>query len=486
MLESVMKISLRSGRRPVAGLPGKMKVVGVVSGGLTEAGRELDQAYSGILSKALKASKFRGDEGTALTLVADETFLVLLGLGQKRGVRADRVRQAGARVARKALELGVREVAVENFFADRLGKEAASYALAEGLYLGSYRFDRYKSDARPVRVRYWIAKGRGRAVEEAERMAAATAYARDLANEPPNVLTPEALAEEAVKLAEQAGFEVQVLGPKEIEALGMGAFLAVARGSENPPRLIHLTYRPEEKPRRRVALVGKGLCYDAGGYSLKPTEGMLHMKADMAGAAAVLGTFKALAEFRPAVEVHGVVAAAENKISGRAYVVGEVVRTMSGKTVEVANTDAEGRLTLADALYYAGREAPDAILSIATLTGSSVVALGRKIAALFATEERLAEALREAGGAEGEKLWPMPLEPSYEPLLKSEVADLKNVGTREGGAIQAALFLKQFVRDPFVHLDIAGPAFQREAWELGPAGATGFGVRTLTRWVRSL
>jgi len=235
-----------------------------------------------------------------------------------------------------------------------------------------------------------------------------------------------------------------------------------------------------------VALVGKGLCYDAGGYSLKPTEGMLHMKADMAGAAAVLGTFKALAEFRPAVEVHGVVAAAENKISGRAYVVGEVVRTMSGKTVEVANTDAEGRLTLADALYYAGREAPDAILSIATLTGSSVVALGRKIAALFATEERLAEALREAGGAEGEKLWPMPLEPSYEPLLKSEVADLKNVGTREGGAIQAALFLKQFVRDPFVHLDIAGPAFQREAWELGPAGATGFGVRTLTRWVRSL
>ncbi len=468
------------------GLPGKMKVVGVVSGGLTEAGQELDQAYSGILSKALKLGKFRGDFGSELTLVADGVFLMLLGLGQKRGVTADRVREAGVAVARKALELGAREVAVENFFADRLGKEAASYALAEGLYLGSYRFERYKSEAKPVRIRYWIAKGRGRAVEEAERMAAATAYARDLANEPPNVLTPEALAEAARALAEERGLEARVLGPEEIEALGMGAFLAVARGSDNPPRLIHLTYRPEEKPRRRVALVGKGLCFDTGGYSLKPTESMRHMKADMAGAAAVLGTFQALAEFRPPVEVHGVIAAAENKISGRAYVVDEVVRTMSGKTVEVVNTDAEGRLTLADALYYAGREAPDAIVSIATLTGSSVVALGRKIAALFATEERLAEALRAGGEAEGETLWPMPLEPRYQKLLKSEVADLKNVGTREGGAIQAALFLKQFVRDPFAHLDIAGPAFQREAWELGPAGASGFGVRTLTRWLRSL
>jgi len=470
----------------VVGLPGKMKVVGVVSGSLTEAGQELDRAYSGILSKALKLGKFRGEFGASLTVMAEDVFLVILGLGQKRGVTADRVREAGALVAQKALELRVREVAVENFFADRLGKEAASYALAEGLYLGSYRFNRYKSDAKPVKVRYWIARGRGRAVEEAERMARATTFARDLANEPPNVLTPEALADAAVSLADASGFEARVLGPEEIEELGMGAFLAVARGSDHPPRFIHLIYRPEEKVRRRVAIVGKGLCFDTGGYSLKPTQNMRHMKADMSGAAAVLGTFQALAEFRPSVEVHGVIAAAENKISGRAYVVDEVVRTMSGKTVEVVNTDAEGRLTLADALYYASREAPEAIVSIATLTGSSVVALGRKIAALFATEERLAEELRESGALEGETLWPMPLEPRYEKLLKSDVADLKNVGTREGGAIQAALFLKQFVRDPFAHLDIAGPAFQRESWELGPAGASGFGVRTLTRWIRSL
>jgi len=470
----------------VIGLPGKMKVVGVVSGSLTEAGRELDQAYSGMLTKALKLGKFKGALGSELVLLAGDVLVMLVGLGQKRGVTPDRVREVGAQVGKKAVELGVREVAVENFFADRLGKEAASYALAEGLYLGSYRFTRYKTEAAPVRVRYWIAKGRGRAVEEAERMAEATAYARDLANEPPNVLTPEALADEALALAEAAGFEARVLGPEEIEALGMGAFLAVARGSANPPRLIHLTYRPEEKPRRRVALVGKGICFDTGGYSLKPSDRMRHMKADMSGAAAVLGAMRTLAHFRPPVEVHGVIAAAENKISGRAYVVDEVVRTMSGKTVEVANTDAEGRLTLADALYYASREAPDAILSIATLTGSATIALGRKIGALFATDERLGEAVRAQGAAEGEPLWPMPLEPRYERYLKSDVADLKNVGVREGGAIQAALFLKQFVRDPYVHLDIAGPAYQPEEWELGPQGASGFGVRTLARWLRTL
>ena len=480
-----MKISLRSGRRSVAGLPGKLKVVGVVSGMLTEAGQELDAAHSGLLSEALKIGRFRGEEGAFLVVAAGDVFLGLLGLGKKRGVSADRVREAGARVARKALELGVREVAVENFFADRLGKAEASFALAEGLYLGSYRFTRYKSEARPVRVRYWIAKGRGRAVEEARILAEATAYARDLANEPPNVLYPETLAAEAERLAKAFGFEVRVYDPDAIEAMGMGAFLAVARGSAHPPRLIHLVYRPET-PRRRVALVGKGLCFDTGGYSLKPTEAMRHMKADMSGAAAVLGTFRALAELRPPIEVHGVIAAAENKISGNAYVVDEVVRTMSGKTVEVVNTDAEGRLTLADALTYAGREAPDAIVSIATLTGSSVVALGRKVAALFATDDRLAEGLLEAAGAEGEKLWRMPLEKSYRKLLRSDVADLKNVGTREGGAIQAALFLTEFVRDPYAHLDIAGPAYQREDWELGPAGASGFGVRTLARWLRSL
>jgi len=477
-----MKIDLRSARRPVAELPAQLRVVGVVSGRLTDAGEALDAALGGALSAAVKRSKFRGREDEHLLLWHGGGYLLLLGLGGRRGVSPDRVRRAGVRVAREAIRLGVREVAVENFWADRLGREAASYALAEGLYLGSYRFVKYRSGAKAPRVRYWIARGRGRAVAEATVLAGATLYARDLVNEPPNRMTPERLAEEARALAATHGFEVEVLGPEQIEALGMGAFLAVARGSANPPRLIHLVYRPE-KPRRRVALVGKGLCFDTGGYSLKPTEGMQHMKADMAGAAAVLGTFRALAALRPAVEVHGIVAAAENKISGTAYVVDEVVRAMNGKTIEVKNTDAEGRLTLADALVYAGRQAPEAVVSIATLTGSAVVALGRKIAALFATNPRLGEALVRAADREGEKVWPMPLEEGYRKLLKSEVADIANVGTRQGGAIQAALFLTEFVREPYAHLDIAGPAFQPEEWEEGPAGATGFGVRTLARWL---
>ncbi len=485
MLKTMMKIDIRSARRPLEALPARMRAVGVVAGALTEEGLALDETLGGQLSATLRRSKFKGNVGETLTLAQGETFVLLVGLGGKRGVSADRVRRAGAVVAREALRLKVREVAVENFFADRLGKAEASYALTEGLYLGSYRFVKYKSGERAPRVRYWIARGRGRSVAEALVMAEATAFARDLVNEPPNVLTPEALAERARRLAETSGLEIEVLGPEEMEALGMGALLAVARGSSNPPRLIHLTYRPEVKPRRKVALVGKGLCFDTGGYSLKPTDFMKHMKGDMGGAAAVLGAMQAIARLKPAVEVHAYVAAAENKISGSAYVVDEVIRAMNGKTIEVKNTDAEGRLTLADALVYAGREAPDAIVELSTLTGAAVVALGKDIAGLFATDERLGEALRSAGAVEGEKLWPMPLEEDYKQLLKSDVADIANVGNREGGAIQAALFLTEFVRDPFVHIDIAGPAFQKQAWALGPAGGTGFGVRTLVRWLLS-
>jgi len=466
----------------VAALPAKLKVVGVVSGRLTEAGAQLDEAYSGRLSEAIKTFKFRGEFGSELVFLTEDAAVMLLGLGGKRGVDAARVREAGAKVAKKAIELGAREVAVENFFADRLGRDAATYALAEGLYLGSYRFDRYKSESRPVRVRYLIARGRGRQLDQAEVLSEATFYARDLVNEPPNALNPETLAAVAERLAEEEGFEVKVYREKELEEMGMGALLAVGRGAAVPPVLIHLVYRPEGA-KRRVALVGKGLCFDTGGYSLKPTQNMRHMKADMAGAAAVLGAMRAAARLGAPVEVHGVIAAAENKISGNAYVVDEVIRTFSGKTVEVKNTDAEGRLALADALGYIAREAPEAVVSVATLTGSAVVALGRAVAALFASDERLGEGIRRAGALEGEKLWPMPLEPSYERHLKSDVADIANVGTREGGAIQAALFLKNFVRDPFVHLDIAGTAFRPEAWELGPAGATGFGVRTLARWL---
>ena len=462
-----------------------MRVVSVVSGKLTEVGVALDEALGGVLSGALKRSRFRGEEGERLVLFHEDGFVVLLGVGGRRGLDPDRVRRAGARVARLAGELGVREVAVENFFADRLGREEASYALAQGLALGAYRFDRYRSGAKEPRLRFWIHRGRRAPLEEAGVMSRATWRVRDLVNEPPNVLGPGEFAARARELAEGAGVEFRELGREEMEELGMGALLAVARGAERPPRLLHLVYRPE-KPRRRVALVGKGLCFDTGGYSLKPTEGMRGMKADMAGAAVVLAAVLAAAELGLPLEVHGVMPLLENRISGGAYVVDEVVRTMSGKTVEVKNTDAEGRLVLADALYYAGQEAPDAVVSVATLTGSARIALGDRVGALFATDARLGEAVRRAGEREGEPLWPLPLFAGYRELLKSQVADISNVGTRAGGAIQAALFLAEFVRDPFVHLDIAGPSFLSSDWELGPAGATGFGVRSLVRWLAEL
>ena len=481
-----MKIELRSARRSIAEIKAQLYAVGVVSGQLTEAALELDQKLDGALSRYLRRTKFRGAEGETRYLELEAHPVLLVGLGMKRHLELERVRRLGGLVAREVLRLGFREAAVENFFWEKFGKDEAAYALAEGLYLGSYVFDRYKSEPGAKRVRYWIARGRGRAVEAAVRMAGATAYARDLVNEPPNALTPEALAEAARGLARELGLDVSVLGPEEMEDKGMGALLAVGRGSAHPPRLVHLVYRPEGSARAKVALVGKGMTFDTGGYSLKPRESMVGMKSDMAGAASVLGAMRVVGEARPDVEVHAVIAAAENRISDRAYLVDEVIRTMSGKTVEVKNTDAEGRLVLADALWYAGFEAPDGVISVATLTGAARVALGERIAALYATQPRLLEALREAGAAEGETLWPMPLERAYRKKLISHVADIANVGDRNGGSIQAALFLAEFVRDPYAHLDIAGPAFLKEAWELGPAGATGFATRSLARYLLGL
>jgi leucyl aminopeptidase len=278
---------------------------------------------------------------------------------------------------------------------------------------------------------------------------------------------------------------VEVLDEEAIASLGMGAFLAVAQGSANPPRFIRLRYAPPGA-RARLDLVGKGLTFDSGGYSLKPTESMTTMKGDMAGAAAVLGAMKSAALLGLPVEIRGYIAACENMISGRAYRVGDVLKTLSGKTVEVMNTDAEGRLTLADALCYAEREGAERILELSTLTGAAVVALGEEVAALFATEPAWGSLVQEAAHRAGEKVWPMPLEKAYREKLKSPVADLKNVGDRNGGAITAALFLSEFVRVPLAHLDIAGPAFAKKGHALGPEGGTGFGVRTILEVAQAL
>lgn len=456
-------------------------MVGVASSALLPEGEALDRALGGALAQALQATGFQGEVGETLLVQRPEGHFLLFGLGKRQDQGLDELREHGGRLAQALSKLSFREAAVEVFFAKRLGKQRASYALAEGLYLGGYRFSKYKSSKEEKGLRILLAGASAPEVEKAKVVAEAVNYARDLVNEPPNLLTPAELARRALALAEEVGLEAEVWDERRIEEEGMGAFLAVAKGSANPPRFIKLVYRAHPSM-GRVALVGKGLTFDTGGYSLKPTDSMSTMKSDMAGAAAVLGAMRAIAKLKPPYEVRAYIAAAENMISGSAYRVQDILRSYSGKTIEVLNTDAEGRLTLADALAYAEKEGAEQILELSTLTGAAVVALGEKVAALFSTDPALERRLLKAAEEAGEKVWPMPLEEAYREKLKSDFADLKNVGDRNGGAITAALFLTEFVKVPFAHLDIAGPAYAAKPHPLGPAGGTGFGVRTLIRF----
>jgi len=451
--------SLAEGQAP-------LKVAWVKEGRLLPQGEALDARLGGLLRRALEGASLK--EGESLLVAAPEGQVLLFGLGED-------ARSSGGRLAQALLRLRFPEALVEPL--------PEAYALAEGLLLGAYRFDRHRSEKEEKALTLRL-PGADEVLERARKVAEGVYLARDLVNEPPNLLTPEALAERALELG-ALGVEVEVLDEEAIASLGMGAFLAVAQGSENPPRFIRLRYAPPGA-RARLDLVGKGLTFDSGGYSLKPTESMTTMKGDMAGAAAVLGAMKSAALLGLPVEIRGYIAACENMISGRAYRVGDVLKTLSGKTVEVMNTDAEGRLTLADALCYAEREGAERILELSTLTGAAVVALGEEVAALFATEPAWGSLVQEAARRAGEKVWPMPLEKAYREKLKSPVADLKNVGDRNGGAITAALFLSEFVRVPLAHLDIAGPAFAKKGHALGPEGGTGFGVRTILELAQAL
>lgn len=446
-----------------------LKVLFSRNGALLPQGEALDARLGGFLRRALAEAGFKGEAGESLLLATPEGHFLVFGLGED-------LRSTGGRLAQTLLRYAFPQVLVEPL--------EDPYPLAEGLLLGAYRFDRYREKGEERALSLHLPGAEAAGLERVRKVAEGVYFARDLVNEPPNVLTPEALAEAALSLR-NLGVEVEVLDERAIAELGMGAFLAVAQGSENPPRFIALRYAPEGAT-ERLDLVGKGLTFDSGGYSLKPTEGMATMKGDMAGAAAVLGTMKGAALLGLPLELRGYIAACENLISGRAYRVGDVLKTLSGKTVEVMNTDAEGRLTLVDALAYAEREGARRILELSTLTGAAVVALGEEVAALFATEEAWGQKVAEAARRAGEKVWPMPLEKAYREKLKSPVADLKNVGDRNGGAITAALFLAEFVRVPLVHLDIAGPAFAKKAYALGPEGGTGFGVRTILELVQSL
>jgi leucyl aminopeptidase len=326
-----------------------------------------------------------------------------------------------------------------------------------------------------------------RGIVDGSHRASGTVFARDLVNEPSSVMTPSAIARAAKSLAGQKGIRCSVFGKKEIRALKMEAFLGVARGSEEEPKFIKLSYRGGGK--KTICLVGKGITYDSGGLSLKPATGMETMKCDMAGAAAILGVFEALASMKPKINVTGLIAACENMPSGHAIKPGDVVRAMNGKTIEVVNTDAEGRLILADALSYADKFVKsEYTIDVATLTGACMIALGEDIAGVFSDSDTLAKELLDAAQIAGEKVWRMPIAKEYEEGLKSPIADISNVSKiRYGGAINGALFLREFSggNTKWAHLDIAGPAFCEKETALTRFGGTGFGVRTLLSFIET-
>ena len=446
------------------------------------------------LSELLERRRFKGKPGESVSLQRLEArpgTVILVGLGEPAGFDGNALRAATASIARAAAAAGSRSLALA-LPVEGLEPGAATAAMAEAVRLSLYADHRFRSEPDPKPVPELVTllglpEGSEAGLRSIDGLCAGVELARQLVAAPPNVAPPAALADAAATIATDHGLELKVLERSDCEALGMGAYLGVAQGSDLPPKFIHLTYRPAGAPRRRVALVGKGLTFDSGGYNLKVAGSQIDMmKYDMGGSAAVLGAMRAIAQIRPeGVEVHAIVASCENMISGGAMHPGAILTASNGKTIEINNTDAEGRLTLADALVYAGKLEPDVIVDLATLTGACVIALGEEIAGLWSCSDGLADALLTAGQAGGESFWRMPLRSSYKEGLKSAFADLKNTGPRPGGSITAALFLQDFVPKnlPWAHLDIAGTVWSDKGRSLDPAGATGFGVRTLVHWI---
>jgi leucyl aminopeptidase len=460
----------------------------------------LDRSLGGLLSRSLDEERFRARVGDTAYVHAGGRLgagrVLVVGLGPRDEVTAETIRRAAAAAARRARDLGARQVAVRLFGVGRIPAETRAGAIAEGVRLGLYTFDRYRTakedDRRVEAVTLLAGEAREQAaarrgVRAAELAAEATCFARDLINEPANTVTATHLAEVARRIAKEAGLAIVVHDRTACERMGMGSFLGVNRGSAEPPQFIHLTYRPKGRARRRLCLIGKGITFDSGGLDLKTAEGMAWMKGDMSGAAAVLGVMKVLPRLAPPVEVHALVAATDNMPSGTATKPGDILRAMNGKTIEVNNTDAEGRLTLADAIAYArAKVKPDEIVDIATLTGACAIALGQLCAGAMTNNPALQARVLRAAGAAGERVWPLPLVEEYKEGLRSDVADLKNTGPRYGGALTAGLFIREFAGDtPWVHLDIAGAAFTDKDLPYACKGGVGFGARTLLGYAQA-
>jgi leucyl aminopeptidase len=473
-------------------------------------------AVTNAAAKVLESGEFKATLGESVLVHAPNGLkaerLLVVGLGKAKTLGVDEVRKAAGTAVRAAKPRGLKEIAIafpeEHALSDEHLEELpcplTSRSLVEGATLAEVDYDTYRSDRkdRSLQTLTVVAKETERSTtaeiqagfDEGLIVAAAQNFTRALVNEPGNVLTPTELGKRAAAMCAEKGLKCEVYSTEKLHELKMGAFWAVAQGSAEPPTLIVMTYEPKLSRSDKAAvgapvlgLVGKGITFDTGGISIKPADGMEKMKYDMAGAGAMIGAMRAIAELKPNVKVIGIVCSAENMPDGKAFKPGDVVTAMSGKTIEIVNTDAEGRLVLADGLHYAKTLGCTHLINAATLTGACVVALGILNAGLFSNDEGAWEKFQEATKTSGEKFWRLPCTDDYKDQIKSHIADIMNTGkTRWGGAISAAMFLKEFVGDtPWIHLDIAGCAWNDEVKPWMANGPSGIAVRSIIEWVRS-
>ncbi|NWG46685.1 MAG: leucyl aminopeptidase [Alphaproteobacteria bacterium] len=492
----MLKVSFGKPTRP----RGSALVVFAFAGGkLLPAATALDRETGGALTRAAKGGRWNGKTGEVLPLIGldlgEVSRVLVVGLGDSDGLDRAGLEKAGSAIARTLLPTGVATAAIH---LDALGAKApppaeAAAAIAFGAAMRAYSFDTYRTRRKPeetpalasLAIGVEDAAGARKAWEGLVPLVEGIFFTRDLVSEPANILYPEEFVNRLRPLT-KLGLTLEVLGEKEMRRLGMGALLGVAQGSVREPRLAVLVWNGGASGEAPLAVVGKGVCFDTGGISLKPPAGMEDMKWDMGGAGVVAGLMRTLAARKARANVVGVLGLVENMPDGNAQRPGDVVTAMDGQTIEVINTDAEGRLVLADAVTYVQQTyKPRAIVDLATLTGAIIISLGHEYAGLFSNDDGLAEALLAAGKAEGEGIWRMPMGEVFDRKLTSQIADMKNVGPREGGSITAAQFIKRFIKDgtPWAHLDIAGTVWINEARTLHEKGATGYGVRLLNRLV---
>ncbi len=450
---------------------------------------------SNLLLDKINQKNFKGEIGKVLNFDffnQNLQTLKIIGLGESKNINITNIKNSLADVIRKSADKDEKISILFPWELINSLKEIKSFG--EIARLSTYKDNRFNSKRNDKKVLKEIEflnlkKFENISFNETEYICEGVELARRLVAAPPNSLTPLEMSKQASKISKDHGLEIKILEKNECEDLGMGAYLAVAKGSDLEPKFIHLTLKSRSPVKEKIALVGKGLTFDSGGYNLKVGASQIEMmKYDMGGSAAVLGAAKALGAIKPdGLEIHFIVAACENMINGSAVHPGDVVKASNGKTIEINNTDAEGRLTLADALTYASNLKPDSIIDLATLTGAIVVALGNDVAGFWTNDNLMAKDLMRASSQAGEELWQMPLQKSYKDGLKSHIADMKNTGPRAGGSITAALFLEEFFDSSikWAHIDIAGTCWTDKNKGINPSGATGYGVKTLVQWIKN-